>query len=228
LDLEEGSLVKTRIASLTTLCLALAAVPASAQSWFYDNGPIEGSVGAWDINFGYTVSDSYVAGGTSVNSFAFGAHEFPGDKVTSVEWIVSTGPCSDPQGSCGTILGSGTASGSNLTDKFVSSNGFGFDIDLITVSNLNVPENSGTEYWLTLENAFDASGDPVYWDQNSGTGCMSKGCPSSAYESAVGTVPSESFTISGGSGGTTPEPSSFMLVASGILGLAGVLRRKLF
>ncbi len=219
--------MKTRIASLTILCLALAAIPASAQNWSYDNGPINGGVFAWELNFGFTVSDSYVAGGTSVTGFAFGAHEFSGDMVTSVEWILSTGPCSDPQGGCGTILGSGTASGSNLTDKFLSHNGFGFDIDLITVSNLNVPETSGTEYWLTLENAMVTNGDPLYWDQNSGTGCMSKGCPSSAYESAVGTIPSEAFTISGGSSGTTPEPGSFILLGSGMLGLAGALRQRL-
>jgi hypothetical protein len=35
----------------------------------------------------------------------------------------------------------------------------------------------------------------------------------------------ESFTLTGG--GTTPEPSSILLFGSGILGLAGVLRRKL-
>jgi PEP-CTERM motif len=218
--------MRTRIASLTILCLVLAAIPASAQNWTYDNGPINGSVDAWDINFGYTVSDSYVAGGTSVTGFAFGAHEFPGDMVTSVDWILSTGPCSNSKSGCGTILGSGTASGSNLTDKFLSNNQFGFDIDLITVSNLNVPETSGTEYWLTLENAMVPSGDPVYWDENSGIGCMSKGCPSTAYESFVGTIASEAFTITGG-GGSTPEPGSFFLFGSGILGLAGVLRRKL-
>jgi PEP-CTERM motif-containing protein len=35
-------------------------------------------------------------------------------------------------------------------------------------------------------------------------------------------------TSGGGGGGSTPEPSSIMLFGSGILGLAGVLRRKLF
>ena len=34
------------------LCLALAAVPASAQD-LYDNGPINGTIDAWTINFGY-------------------------------------------------------------------------------------------------------------------------------------------------------------------------------
>jgi len=217
--------MKTHFAWLIILCLVLAA-PALAQ-WSYENGPINGNVDAWTINFGYTVSDSYVAGGTSVNGFAFGARELPGDTMTGVDWILSTGPCSNPQGGCGTILGSGTASGNNLTDKFLSYNQFGYQIDLITVSNLNVPENSGTEYWLTLANAVLPSGDPVFWDENSGIGCHSNGCPSTAYENTIGTIPSESFTINGTGGGTTPEPGSVMLFGSGVLGLLGVLRRKL-
>ena len=49
-----------------------------------------------------------------------------------------------------------------------------------------------------MQNAVIPSGDPVYWDENSGVGCQSSGCPSQAYESAVGTIPSESFDITGG------------------------------
>ena len=58
-----------------------------------------------------------------------------------------------------------------------------------------------------------------------------------AYENTIGSIPSEAFTLTGTTGttrharhrhgGTTPEPSSIMLFGSGILGLAGVLRRKL-
>ena len=44
--------------------------------------------------------------------------------------------------------------------------------------------------WLTLANAVVPSGDPVYWDENNG--------PSAAQESALGTIPSESFNVSGG------------------------------
>jgi hypothetical protein len=86
--------------------------------------------------------------------------------------------------------------------------------------------NAGT-YWLNLQNASVSTGDPIYWDENSG--------PSSASENSIGTIPSESFTLLG-SGATsttsttssTPEPSSIMLFGSGVLGLAGLLRRKLF
>jgi PEP-CTERM motif len=89
-------------------------------------------------------------------------------------------------------------------------------------------------YWLNLANAVVNDGDPIYWDENSGVGGNG---PSSASENSVGTIPSEAFTVLGTSstsssssstGGTVPEPSSIMLFGSGILGLAGVLRRKLF
>jgi hypothetical protein len=86
-------------------------------------------------------------------------------------------------------------------------------------------------YWVNLQNASVPSGDPVYWDENSG--------PSQASENSVGSIPSEAFTLFGTSDTTTstttsttgtsvPEPSSIMLFGSGILALAGVLRRKLF
>jgi PEP-CTERM motif len=213
--------LKLRIASLTILCLVLATVPAWAQ-WSYDNGPINGNTDAWTINFGYIVSDTYIAGGSNVTGFSFGVWEFPGDTLTSVDWSITSGE------NTGTVFGSGTASGANLTDKFVSTNTFGFNVDTISVSGLNVPELSGTLYWLNLQNAAVPSGDPVYWDENSGAGCGGAGCPSQASESSVGTIASEAFTISGSGTGTTPEPSSIMLFGSGILGLAGVLRRKLF
>lgn len=98
--------------------------------------------------------------------------------------------------------------------------------------------NNGT-YWLNLENGVVPSGDPVYWDENSGIGCTSPGCPSEASNNSVGTMPSEAFTILGTSSststststtttGTVPEPGSIMLFGSGILGLVGMLRRKLF
>jgi hypothetical protein len=88
-------------------------------------------------------------------------------------------------------------------------------------SGLNIPWAGGAGF-ATLGNACSTSGcsvsNPIYWDENSG--------PSTAYENTLGSIPSEAFTI--GTGGTsTPEPSSIMLFGSGILGLAGVLRRKL-
>jgi hypothetical protein len=208
--------MKTRFASLTILLLAWAVVPAFAD---YDNGPINGTTDAWAINFGYIVSDSFVQNYLRVSGFEFGVWEFPGDTVTSVEWSITSGENS------GTVFGSGWTN--SLVDQFISTNKYGYDIDRITVFGLFVDVTAGTTYWLNLQNATVPSGNPVYWDENSGAGCHSAGCPSQASESAIGTIPSESFTIDGHETGTTPEPGSFLLVLSGILGLAGVLRRKL-
>ncbi len=221
--------MKWQMVSLTILCLALVAIPAWAD---YDNGPINGTTDAWTINFGFVVSNSVCCrtdhgdgiGGPIVTGFMFGVWEFPGDMMTSVDWSLTTGENS------GMTLGSGTASGANLSDKFVSTNQFGYNIDLITVTGLNVNVGNGANpYWLNLQNAVVPSGDPVFWDENSGVGCTGNGCPSSASESAVGTIPSEAFTInsSGSTSGSTPEPSSILLFGSGALGLAGLLRRKM-
>ena len=203
-----------RIASLVVLCLALAVIPASAQT-LYSNGPINGTTDAWTINFGYIVSDTFAltAEFNTVTGFDFGVWEFPGDVLSSVDWSITSGE------NGGNVYGSGTASGVNLTDTFISSNQYAYNIDSISVTGLNVSLEPGT-YWLNLQNATVPSGDPVYWDENSGA--------SQASESAVGSIPSEAFDIIGTSFNEgTPEPSSIMLFGSGILGLAGVLRRKL-
>jgi hypothetical protein len=56
--------MKLRITSLSLLticCLMLAAIPVMAQNLdLYDNGPYNGDTDAWTINFGFTVSDSFV------------------------------------------------------------------------------------------------------------------------------------------------------------------------
>jgi hypothetical protein len=219
--------VKLRTASLTILCLTVGALPAWAD---YDNGPINGTTDAWTINYGYIVSDSYKSSGSTFTGFQFAVWEFPGDTMTSVDWSITSGENS------GTTYGSGTASGSRLTDKFISTNQYGYNIDKIGVNGLSVPQVSGTTYWLNLQNAAVPSGDPVYWDENSGAGCGGSGCPSLASESAVGTIASEAFTLNGCGAGNnnlpdcgppTPEPRSILLFGSGILALAGILRSRL-
>ncbi len=72
--------------------------------------------------------------------------ESPGDTLTSVDWSFTA------QENGGTVFAAGTASGANLTDTFISTNQYGYNIDLITISGLNVNLNAGT-YWLNLENS---------------------------------------------------------------------------
>jgi uncharacterized repeat protein (TIGR03803 family) len=169
--------------------------PALPQNQvIYENGPVNGTIDAWTINFGYIVSDTFVPNGTTVTGFDIWVWEFPGDVMVSVDWSIT----SDPNG--GTVYGSGTANGANLTDQFISTNQYGYNVDKISVSGLNLSVTSGSTYWVNLFNAVIPTGDPAYWDENSGAGCKSTGCPSQAVESAIGTIPSESFDIVGSSG----------------------------
>src|SRR5271166_5593561 len=199
--------MKLRMASLILLCLALAAVPAWAQI-LYENGPINGNTDAWPFNDSspYIVSDTFMLSSNStVGGFEFGVWEFPGDTLISVGWSITA------MENGGTIYGSGTVSGNNLVDTFLSVNSYGYNIDEITATGLNVNLTGGTTYWLNLGKGKNPRGDPVSWDENSGIGCKSNGCPSQASEVDIGTIPSESFTITGTQGGTTPEPGSFVL-----------------
>jgi hypothetical protein len=214
--------VKLHIALLLLLVLCLAAVPAMAQT-DYSNGPINGTTDAWTINSGFVVSDTFILGPGSVNvsGLEFGAWVFPGDVLESAEVSITSSEFGGitytdqvvnfTQGGC-----SGNQYGFNVCNE---SGTFGTSINLAAGS-----------YWLNLQNAVVNSGDPIYWDENSG--------PSSASENSVGTIPSEAFTVlnngttitstSTTSGGSVPEPSNIILFASGVVGLAGLLRRRLF
>jgi len=214
-----------RIASLSllALCLTLAAVPAMAQT-FYSNGPTNGNTDAWTVNFGFVVSDTFrfYSPGTTITGVDFAAWMTPGDVLVNAEVSLT----SSENG--GTSFFDQTVA---FTQSGCVSNQYGYDVcnENGTLPGGGVNLGSMGIIWINISNASSAAGDPVYWDENSG--------PSGASENSVGTIPSESFTVLGTSSstttsttttGTTPEPSSIMLFGSGILGLAGMLRRKLF
>ena len=210
-----------RIASLLALCLALAAIPVSAQT-VYSNGPINGNVDAWTVNFGFIVSDTFnvTNNSTTITGASFGLWLSPGDILQSLELSITSGE------NGGTSYFDQTV---NFTQGACTFNQYGYNVCNENTSFNGPTLNAGT-YWINLQNSSVPNGDPVYWDENSG--------PSQASENTVGSIPSESFTVLGSSTSTTttttttsssvPEPSSLMLFGSGILGLAGILRRKLF
>ena len=213
--------MKLRIASLTLLLVALVAVPAMAQD-IYDNGPTNGNTDAWTVNFGFTVSDTFTTtlANTQITGVTFAAWMAPGDILDSAEISITSSEAG------GTSYFDQTV---NFTQAGCVGNQYGYNVCNESSTFTGPVLASAGSYWLNIQNASSAAGDPVYWDENSG--------PSSASENTVGTIPSESFTVLGTQSttttsttttGTTPEPSSIVLLGSGILGLAGVLRRKLF
>lgn len=202
--------------------VVVACIPGAAQT-LYENGPINGNTDAWTINFGFVMSDSFTisTGKSTVTGMSFGAWLTPGDVLESTEISLT----SEAYG--GTTYFDGIVT---MTQSGCVLNNYSYDVCTETGIFSGPTLNNGT-YWVNLLNAVDTDGDPVYWDENSGIGCHSPGCPSQA-GTGVGTDPSEAFSILGTSSTTTtgsvPEPTSLALFASGVVGVASLLRRKLF
>ena len=94
----------------------------------------------------------------------FAAWLFPGDVLESAEVSITSSEFG------GTTYFDGTV---NFTQSGCTTNSFGFSLCNETGSFSGDALNAGT-YWLNLQNAIVNTGDPVYWDENSG--------PSSASE----------------------------------------------
>ena len=225
--------MKKLTVALFVVCLLALAGPAWAGVVF-DNYPINSTIQAFAINFGYSVSDSFTTdpGGHTVTGVNFGSWNVSGDDITAVDWMIGTTPFSSTGG------GSGTAAA--VTDTLqvsLSPNPDSYNIYSNSINLLGEPSLAPGTYYLTLENAVFPGGNQVYWDVNDGAGI-------DAQQNQVGEL---SFTNCGGAGivgggtdtGTcaesfqilgnasaTPEPGSLMLFGSGILLLAGAWRRK--
>jgi hypothetical protein len=204
--------MKLRTPSIYFLTICMFTLPALAQNDIYDNGPTNGSTDAWTISSGFVVSDSFTfTRAEQVSGLEFAVWLMPGDVLQSAEVLLT----SDEDGGA-TYFDQQV----NFTQSGCVRNQYAYNVCNETGSFPAVGLLAGT-YWLNLGNAVINNGDPVYWDENSG--------PSMASEGILGTLPSESFTILGGSPtGSTPEPGGLLLFGSGVFGLGAMLRRKLF
>jgi hypothetical protein len=210
---------------LLSLVAGIAAHPAYADSMLYSNGTLDGQDSNATINGRTATTDSFTLGQNStVTGVSFAVWVEPGVTVQTVDWSI------------GASAFGGTAATASTTNSFLFLNGQGLNVYEESISIPSLSLDAGT-YYLTLQNAIAmAVGNPshesVYWDMNSG--------PSTAYQKIefnglpfINQIPSETFAIYGTQGGPggapgsmTPEPSSFLLLGSGLVGFAGLVRRK--
>jgi hypothetical protein len=218
---------------LTILCLALT---ASAQ--IFSEGPIDGNDNAFFVtgpafpNFLGSVQDisnGFVAASSSIYYFTyleFG--EWSVGAPTSFSWSVGSG-------AFGNDIGSATVGQNAFNSVFLFTNGFGYGVYDVKVQVTYLAITAGNTYWLTISNATDASNDGTQaWDiPNGGSGgpaicnVRQSGTNFGACIEDGVILGGESFTISNSIPPYTPEPSSILLFGSGLLGIAGILRRKL-
>ena len=202
----------TSFSLLAILCFALSTAPAQV---LFTSGPINGNINAFYIDGAQSISDGFVATMTGTASTLNFGELTLGGAPALVSWALGTS-------SFGSEIASGRGA---ITSTFLGTDMFDYGVYNSQI-NISGSLTAGDTYYLTLNGATDVGGSQFdLWDDNQSPdascyferGGLSGGCP---------TTESESFTISG-QGGATPEPGTILLFGSGILGLAGVLRRKL-
>jgi hypothetical protein len=222
--------LKIRIAtlSLTILCLALTAYAGTTT--FYNDGGIDGNDNGFYISGPnlpnpagsfQDISNGFISLATgTANHLEFGEWVLSGSTPTGVDWEGGTTAFSSTN--------SGHITQNSGNSVLLFTNGFGYGIYDVNAT-VNIPMTAGSEYWLTLSNATNTgSTQSGAWDlagPNGGPATCNFRQSGTNYGSCG--LGGESFTLTGQSQSTTPEPSSILLFGSGILGLAGVLRRKL-
>lgn len=208
------------IAAFLCFCTVLATADT-----IYENGPVSGDYVGWRFDGPPSTSNSFtVSGGNStIDGMSFWVVIFVTDHNPEAEVIIS----SQSNGG-GTVYFDQTVQFSTETNCYA--NYWGLNLCQETTTWTGGPTLPNGTYWVTLRHGTVPSGGYLGWDQNAGYDCHSAGCPSQAFETFEGTIPSEAFTIMGTSGGSkpsTPKTTSLLLFGSGFVGVLGMVRRKL-
>lgn len=205
--------MKLRFASsllfLVVLSLLLSGTAAFADV-LYNNGVGSEFLPMWDISGNAVGSNQFTCSFSTctTQTLEFDATYTGGQFPTKVDWSVS----SDPFG--GTIF----ASGSSLLPIFYPCDPDGivclFDVNFATTLAggtyyLNLTGVDGTLAWDTPSNPLN--GTNAYYRDANGV--------------VTANIEGEGFKILG-TGTSVPEPGSIVLFGSGLVGLAGVVRRR--